>query len=76
MYADFSRDQVNAFLEDLTEQPRSEDVDTVAENFSDEMILAAMELSRFKKAAEKGEKFQSREQKIMHMTRMHPADLH
>lgn len=75
MYADFSREQVNAFLQDLTEQPRTLEIEGVAEAFSDEMILAEMELSRFKKAAVAGEVFESRSDKLARLKRMHPADL-
>lgn len=76
MYADYSSDQVRAFLEELTEQPRSEEVDTVAEKFSDDMMLAAMELARFKKSVAEGTSFEPRAEKIMRMTRIHPADMH
>jgi|GEM_PF-2994380 len=75
MYADFSRDQVKAFLQDLTEQPRSMEIETVAEGFSDEMILAEMELSRFKTATKHGEVFQSRAERLMRLNRIHPADM-
>lgn len=75
MYADFSGDQVRAFLQDLTEQPRSMGVETVAESFSDEMILAEMELARFKDAASKGKVFESRTERLMKLNRIHPADL-
>lgn len=75
MYADFSRDQVKAFLQDLTDQPRSMEIETVAESFSDDMILAEMELARFKDATARGEVFQSRTEKLMRFNRIHPADL-
>jgi len=75
MYADFSRDQVSAFLQDLTDQPRSMEIETVAENFSDEMILAEMELARFKATAERGEVFETRAERLMRLNRVHPADL-
>lgn len=75
MYADFSRDQVKAFLQDLTEQPRSMEIETVAESFSDEMILAEMELARFKAATNEGEIFQTRAERLMRLNRIHPADL-
>ncbi len=75
MYADFSTDQVKAFLQDLTEQPRSMEIETVAEGFSDEMILAEMELSRFKAATSAGEVYQTRAERLMRLNRVHPADL-
>ncbi len=75
MYADFSRDQVKAFLQDLTDQPRSLELDTVSENFSDEMILAEMELARCKTATANGEAFESRAERLMRLNRIHPADL-
>ena len=75
MYADFSADQVNAFLQDLTEQPRSVEVAGFAETFSDDMILAEMELQRFKTAVANGELFESRAERIARLSRFHPADL-
>ena len=75
MYADFSRDQVKAFLEDLTDQPKSMELETVAEAFSDEMILAEMELSRFKSATANGEVFETRAERLMRLNKIHPADL-
>lgn len=73
MYADFSHDTVNAFLRELTDQPV---VDTRAEDFSDEMLLAQMELSRFKKAARSGKAFVPRSDKLSGPIRIHPADFH
>lgn len=73
MYADFSHDTVNAFLRELTDQPV---VDTKAEDFSDEMMLAQMELTRFKNATRKGEVFEPRSEKLSGPIRIHPADFH
>ena len=73
MYADFSHDTVNAFLRELTEQPVA---DSRAEDFSDEMILAQMELTRFKKASRAGEDFVPRADKLSGLIRIHPADFH
>ena len=75
MYADYSTDQVKAFLEDLTNQQRTIGANAVTESFSDEMILAEMELARFKTASEKGEEFKSRQEMLMKLNRIHPADL-
>ncbi len=75
MYADFSNDRVKAFLQDLTEQPRSMEIETVAESFSDETILAEMELARFKNASENGLPFESRAEILMRLNRIHPADM-
>ena len=75
MYADYSTDQVKAFLEDLTNQQHTIGANAVTESFSDEMILAEMELSRFKKSAENGEEFKSRQELLMKLNRIHPADL-
>lgn len=76
MYADFSRDQVNAFLQDLTDQPQTGAIDGVAEDFSDEMFLAQMELSRFKATKLRGEQFVPRRDAFRGRARIHPADLH
>ncbi len=75
MYADFSSDQVNAFLQDLIEQPQSIEVAGVAETFSDDMILAEMELQRFKSCVANGSVFEGRPERIERITRLHPADL-
>ena len=75
MYADFSTEQVNAFLQELTEQPRSLEIASVAESFSDDTILAEMELARFKKASETGEVYETRQEILMRLNRTHPADL-
>ena len=73
MYADFSHDTVNAFLRELTDQPV---VDSRAEDFSDEMLLAQMELTRFKNAARDGKTFVPRADKLSGPIRIHPADFH
>ena len=73
MYADFSHDTVNAFLRELTDQPV---VNNRAEDFSDEMILAQMELTRFKTAARDGAAFEPRSDKLSGPVRIHPADYH
>lgn len=73
MYADFSHDTVNAFLRELTEQPAE---DGRAEDFSDEMILAQMELTRFKTAAREGRTFVPRTDRLSGPIRIHPADYH
>ncbi len=73
MYADFSNDTVNSFLRELTDQPVA---DSRAEDFSDEMILAQMELTRFKKAARTGEEFTPRSDALNGPVRIHPADFH
>jgi len=59
MYADYSTDQVKAFLEDLTNQQHTIGANAVTESFSDEMILAEME----------------RQELLMKLNRIHPADL-
>ena len=73
MYADFSHDTVNAFLRELTEQPVAV---SRAEDFSDEMILAQMELTRFKDATRSGETFVPRSDMLSGPVRIHPADYH
>ena len=75
MYADFSHDQVTAFLQDLTDQPKSLEIESVAETFSEDMILAEMELARFKTAAAKDEVYETRAEVLMRLNRVHPADL-
>lgn len=74
MYADFSHDTVNAFLRELTDQPVADD--GAAEAFSDEMILAQMELTRFKKSNQTGERFVPRAERLSGPVRIHPADFH
>jgi len=51
------------------------ELETVAEAFSDEMILAEMELSRFKSATANGEVFETRTERLMRLNKIHPADL-
>jgi len=75
MYADFSRDQVNAFLSDLTEQPEAGAVESMAEAFSDDMILAQMELARLKAARLHGHQYIPRETLLARRPRVHPSDL-
>lgn len=74
MYADYSRDQVNAFLSDLTSQPKAGAVEHVAEAFSDEMFIAVMELSRFKKCHAENKPFVARNKLFGNAVRVHPAD--
>ena len=76
MYADFSTDQVNAFLSDLTAQHDAGSVERMAEAFSDEMLLAHMELSRFKANHRNGQEFIPRDMLLAHPVRLHPSDLH
>ena len=75
MYADISRDQVNAFLSELTSQPEAGAVENVAEAFSDEMIIAQMELARMKACRAKGKPFVTRAAHLPLRARAHPADL-
>ena len=74
MYADYSRDQVNAFLSELTRQTEAGAVERMAESFSDEMLAAHMELSRYKKAHANGERFIPRADLLPKRARLHPAD--
>lgn len=76
MYADYSRDQVNAFLSDLIEQPVADGLSDVAESFSDDMILAQMELARYKSCKTSGERFVPRDILLEGLPRVHPADRH
>ena len=76
MYADFSRDQVNAFLVELTSQPEAGAVERMAEAFSDDTILAHMELARFKQARADNVPFVPREDRLPKRARPHPADFH
>ena len=76
MYADFSSDRVNAFLSDLTAQPAAGDVERMAESFSDEMMLAHMELSRLKASRLSGQRFIPRDELLAQPVRLHPSDLH
>ena len=74
MYADYSRDQVNAFLSELTRQPAAGAVERMAEAFSDDMLAAHMELARYKQAHAAGERFVPRADLLPKRARLHPAD--
>lgn len=75
MYADYSTEQMNAFLSDLTAQPKAGDVERISEAFSDEMLLAHMELSRLKDARQSGQTFIPRDALLAQPVRLHPSDL-
>ena len=75
MYADYSRDQVNALLADLTSQPEVGAVEHMAETFSDDTIMVQMELARFKAAREAGKAFVPRIDALPSRARRHPADM-
>ena len=74
MYADYSRDQINAFLTDLTNHQVTKETNGMAEDFSDDMIMATMELQRYKKAEARNETFVPRAERLMQMRSVHPAD--
>ena len=74
MYADYSRDQVNSFLSDLTAQRFVGDAEQISEAFSDDMMLAHMELARLKKARADGTPFVPRGDILPKRARLHPAD--
>lgn len=74
MYADFSHERVKAFFKELTTEPEQSGKHIFAEDFSDEMILAEMELARFRKAKVERRTFVQRREKLLSYRRAHPAD--
>lgn len=75
MYADFSQEKVNGFLSELTQQPVAPALNRMAEDFSDDMILAQMELTRYKAAVAAGDQFVPRSNALAARARIHPADM-
>lgn len=74
MYADYSRDQVNAFLRDITDCPN--DAGTMEDTLDAEMALL-MEQVRCRNAFRRGQEFTARNNAFgsrPNIARLHPAD--
>ena len=76
MYADFSKERIDTFLRDLTGQPDQGAFEQISEDLLDDIMLAQMEMARFRTARDKGRDFVARARMLAGRPRLHPADLH
>ncbi len=74
MYADFTKDRIDMFLRDIAGQPSCDELSETSEDLLDEIMMAQMEMARHRRAAETGNFFAPRSEKLAGCARIHPAD--
>jgi hypothetical protein len=75
MYADFSKDRIDAFLKDIAGQDETSAFEQVSEDLLDDIMLAQMEMSRYRAAKAQNLDFVPRARKFVEPARVHPADM-
>ncbi len=76
MYADFTKDRIDAFLRDISGEPSEPEMAAVSEDLLDEILLAQMEMARLRASRVANCNFVPRAAALAAIPRIHSGDFH